>query len=44
MGKQTDRYASASKAYQNALNKYAGEEGWKSGLGSSLSTYLSLYL
>lgn len=29
MGKQTDRYESASKAYQNALNKYAGEEGWK---------------
>ena len=29
MGKQTDRYESASRAYQNALNKYAGEEGWK---------------
>ena len=29
MGRQTDRYESASKAYQNALNKYAGEEGWK---------------
>ena len=29
MGKQTDRYESASNAYQNALNKYAGEEGWK---------------
>lgn len=29
MGKQTDRYESASKAYQSALNKYAGEEGWK---------------
>ena len=29
MGRQTDRYESASNAYQNALNKYAGEEGWK---------------
>ena len=29
MGKQTDRYERASNAYQNALNKYAGEEGWK---------------
>ena len=29
MGKQTDRYESASKAYQNAMNKYAGEAGWK---------------
>lgn len=29
MGRQTDRYESASKAYENALNKYAGEEGWK---------------
>ena len=29
MGKQTDRYASASRAYENALNKYAGEAGWK---------------
>lgn len=29
MGKQTDRYESASNAYENALNKYAGEEGWK---------------
>ena len=29
MGKQTDRYESASNAYQNALNKYAGEAGWK---------------
>lgn len=29
MGKQTDRYESASRAYQDALNKYAGEEGWK---------------
>lgn len=29
MGKQTDRYESASDAYQNALNKYAGEAGWK---------------
>ena len=29
MGKQTDRYESASKAYQSALNKYAGEAGWK---------------
>lgn len=29
MGKQTDRYESASKAYLSALNKYAGEEGWK---------------
>lgn len=29
MGRQTDRYESASKAYQGALNKYAGEAGWK---------------
>ena len=29
MGKQTDRYESASNAYQNSLNKYAGEAGWK---------------
>lgn len=29
MGKQTDRYESASKAYQNAMEKYAGEAGWK---------------
>ena len=29
MGKQTDRYESASKAYESALNKYAGEAGWK---------------
>lgn len=29
MGKQTDRYASASRAYENALNKYTGEAGWK---------------
>lgn len=29
MGRQTDRYESASKAYENALNKYAGEAGWK---------------
>lgn len=29
MGKQTDRYESASKAYQNAMDKYAGEAGWK---------------
>ena len=29
MGRQTDRYESASNAYQNALNKYAGEAGWK---------------
>ena len=29
MGQQTDRYESASKAYQNAMNKYAGEAGWK---------------
>ena len=29
MGKQTDRYESASDAYQNAMNKYTGEEGWK---------------
>lgn len=29
MGRQTDRYESASKAYQSALNKYAGEAGWK---------------
>ena len=29
MGKQTDRYESASDAYQNAMNKYTGGEGWK---------------
>lgn len=29
MGKQTDRYESASKAYQSAMDKYAGEAGWK---------------
>ena len=29
MGQQTDRYESASKAYQNAMDKYAGEAGWK---------------
>ena len=29
MGKQTDRYERASNAYQNAMNKYTGEEGWK---------------
>ena len=29
MGRQTDRYESASDAYQNALNKYTGEAGWK---------------
>ena len=29
MGRQTDRYESASNAYQNAINKYAGEAGWK---------------
>ena len=29
MGRQTDRYESASKAYENALDKYAGEAGWK---------------
>lgn len=29
MGKQTDRYQSASKAYQSAMDKYAGEAGWK---------------
>ena len=29
MGRQTDRYESASDAYQNAMNKYTGEEGWK---------------
>lgn len=29
MGRQTDRYESASKAYEGALNKYAGEAGWK---------------
>ena len=29
MGRQTDRYESASKAYESALNKYAGEAGWK---------------
>lgn len=35
MGKQTDRYESASNAYQNALNKYAGEAGWKLALKQS---------
>ena len=29
MGKQTDRYQSASNAYQQAMDKYAGEAGWK---------------
>lgn len=29
MGQQTDRYENASKAYQEAMNKYAGEAGWK---------------
>lgn len=29
MGKQTDRYQSASNAYQQAMQKYAGEAGWK---------------
>lgn len=40
MGKQTDRYESASKAYQNAMNKYAGEAGWKLALqqGKEYST------
>lgn len=40
MGKQTDRYESASKAYQNAMNKYAGEAGWKLALeqGKDYST------
>ena len=35
MGKQTDRYESASDAYQNAMNKYTGEEGWKLALKQS---------
>jgi hypothetical protein len=40
MGKQTDRYENASKAYQNAMDKYAGEAGWKLALeqGKSYST------
>lgn len=40
MGQQTDRYESASKAYQNAMNKYAGEAGWKLALqqGKEYST------
>jgi hypothetical protein len=40
MGKKTDRYESASQAYQNAMNKYAGEEGWKLALkqGKDYST------
>lgn len=40
MGKKTDRYESASKAYQNAMNKYAGEAGWKLALeqGKDYST------
>jgi hypothetical protein len=29
MGKKTNRYESASKAYEQAMNKYAGEAGWK---------------
>ena len=35
MGRQTDRYESASNAYQNAMNKYTGEEGWKLALKQS---------
>lgn len=35
MGRQTDRYESASDAYQNAMNKYTGEEGWKLALKQS---------
>lgn len=40
MGQQTDRYESASKAYQNAMDKYAGEAGWKLALeqGKEYST------
>lgn len=40
MGKQTDRYESASKAYQNAMTNYAGEAGWKLALdqGKSYAT------
>lgn len=40
MGKQTDRYESASKAYQSAMDKYAGEAGWKLALeqGKSYAT------
>lgn len=40
MGQQTDRYESASEAYQNAMNKYAGEAGWKLALqqGKEYST------
>jgi hypothetical protein len=29
MGTVTNRYANASKAYEDAMNKYAGEAGWK---------------
>lgn len=29
MGKQTDRYESASNAYKGAMDKYTGEAGWK---------------
>ena len=35
MGQQTDRYENASKAYQEAMNKYAGEAGWKLTLDQS---------
>ena len=35
MGKLTARYESASNAYQNAMNKYTGEEGWKLALKQS---------
>lgn len=40
MGKQTDRYENASKAYQNAMDKYSGEAGWKLALqqGKDYST------
>lgn len=40
MGQQTDRYENASKAYQNAMDKYAGEAGWKLALqqGKEYST------
>ena len=40
MGQQTDRYESASEAYQNAMKKYAGEAGWKLALqqGKEYST------
>lgn len=35
MGQHTDRYNNASNAYQDAMNKYAGIEGWKLALEQS---------